>query len=675
MKPGKHVICRLIAVALALAGASATASEIAPGVDYSVYNLTGPPNIVHVVRIDRLRSEYKFEVGFPQHKRNYTSRQPTSTIASLYDQPPGHDVLAAVNASFFGSGIDITGLAASRGEMLQPPYNTGHDAFFFGPSRQPAIVADVLTVPGTLTLPDGSTTSLGHYNRLNPPINNVTAYTPAWDSSTRSSFTNPSTALEVVLDDVTYPMRGDKEVAGTVLALQTGSSSQNNPIPAGGMVLTTWGAPRGQILAATQVGDVLRMRFDSSAGDYNNADFAISGIGQVVRNGAPATANWATRSAAGPYSRHPRTVLGYSADCLFMVVCDGRRTGISEGMTFAEMATFLTGTVGCTDAVNLDGGGSSTMVVDGSVRNMPSDGSERSVATAVLLVREDTATTFPFVDLFAPTGRLAGWDDKFTFNPVIDFLPLAPGGDGAVLMVSDPVGGAETTRRGDFADTDYSVQADVYCDLRPELAADGFERVGLFARDSGTGAFGLAGFGGGNCYAMTFDSDDGRIRAGKFVNGTLTDFMEQAPLYLTIGAWHRFRIDCAGTQITYVLDGEAIVSVSDSTHPRGYFGIGYHEFFANNASIRGTRADNLLAFVGNPPVAPGDFDLDGDVDLDDFAHLQNCMTGNATPQTDPLCQDARLDGDSDVDDLDLNIFLGCLSGSTVPANLACGSGH
>ncbi|MBI4578871.1 MAG: hypothetical protein HY718_04160 [Planctomycetes bacterium] len=58
----------------------------------------------------------------------------------------------------------------------------------------------------------------------------------------------------------------------------------------------------------------------------------------------------------------------------------------------------------------------------------------------------------------------------------------------------------------------------------------------------------------------------------------------------------------------------------------------------------------------------GDFDHDNDVDQEDFAHLQLCLTGSATPLTDPACADANLNGDAFVDDSDVAMFMACLSG-------------
>lgn len=91
-------------------------------------------------------------------------------------------------------------------------------------------------------------------------------------------------------------------------------------------------------------------------------------------------------------SRQPRTAVGATADGkVILLVCDGRNMRGSAGFTLAELADKLIG-LGAVDAINLDGGGSSTMVgSEGKVLNRPSDtGSaeaivERKVSTAVVI--------------------------------------------------------------------------------------------------------------------------------------------------------------------------------------------------------------------------------------------------------------------------------------------------
>lgn len=84
--------------------------------------------------------------------------------------------------------------------------------------------------------------------------------------------------------------------------------------------------------------------------------------------------------------RHPRTAVGISPDArrLFLMTVDGRQT-FSKGMSLFEAAAFLW-KLGAWNAMNFDGGGSTTMWVQGRVVNFPSDGQERKVAGALLVV-------------------------------------------------------------------------------------------------------------------------------------------------------------------------------------------------------------------------------------------------------------------------------------------------
>lgn len=57
--------------------------------------------------------------------------------------------------------------------------------------------------------------------------------------------------------------------------------------------------------------------------------------------------------------------------------------------------------------------------------------------------------------------------------------------------------------------------------------------------------------------------------------------------------------------------------------------------------------------------------------MDDFAHLQACVTGANTPQADEACLDAMLDGDGYVNSSDVAIFVGCMTGSHIIVDPAC----
>lgn len=91
--------------------------------------------------------------------------------------------------------------------------------------------------------------------------------------------------------------------------------------------------------------------------------------------------------------RHPRTSVGVDTgqDRFWMVVVDGRQEPRSAGMTLPELAGVMAA-LGVDEALNLDGGGSSAMLVRGRLANRPSDAAgERRVANSLWLVRDDVA--------------------------------------------------------------------------------------------------------------------------------------------------------------------------------------------------------------------------------------------------------------------------------------------
>jgi hypothetical protein len=90
--------------------------------------------------------------------------------------------------------------------------------------------------------------------------------------------------------------------------------------------------------------------------------------------------------SGGYFDPNPRTAVGITPDGkLVVVVVDGREYGYSAGMTLRRLADFMV-ELGCRDAINLDGGGSSTMWLNGRVANRPSDPTERLVSSALVVL-------------------------------------------------------------------------------------------------------------------------------------------------------------------------------------------------------------------------------------------------------------------------------------------------
>ena len=120
---------------------------------------------------------------------------------------------------------------------------------------------------------------------------------------------------------------------------------------------------------------------------------AIAGVGGSEQSEVAGTllvtdgVNTGASARVQPMARHPRTAAGVSADgkTLYLVVVDGRQEGWSVGVTLPELADLLLD-LGADDAVNLDGGGSSSFVwLDDNalMTNRPSDGGFRPVAVSI----------------------------------------------------------------------------------------------------------------------------------------------------------------------------------------------------------------------------------------------------------------------------------------------------
>lgn len=82
-------------------------------------------------------------------------------------------------------------------------------------------------------------------------------------------------------------------------------------------------------------------------------------------------------------------------------------------------------------------------------------------------------------------------------------------------------------------------------------------------------------------------------------------------------------------------------------------------------------ASSITLVVATSGFVRADIDRDGDVDMDDFACLQVCLTGSYISQTEAACRNALLDTDTDVDAGDINVLLGCMSGPGIAPALDC----
>lgn len=212
---------------------------------------------------------------------------------------------------------------------------------------------------------------------------------------------------------------------------------------------------------------------------------------------------------------------------------------------------------------------------------------------------------FPYVNSFTTAGPLQWGRPKFDRCEVKPFSPASPGGDGLAFFLTDSIntGNAayDTVSVGRPEHRDYYVEADVYFNYRPSYGL--YERYGIFLRDDGFGGFDSTFEGRGNCYAMMWDTDDGRLRCCKVVNATMSDFFPSAQ-YVKSSGWHRMRIEAEGDVIRYYLNGVLQVEVTDTTFPSGLCGMGYTSHIGSSyPPARGAWFDNFRADTLVPAAA------------------------------------------------------------------------
>lgn len=345
------------------------ADTLHPGVVVTAIHDDAGPWAIHVVRVEP--GATGVEVRTIKAGDALVGLEPTSVMADRLAERAGGKALTAVNGDFFiydPPGVP-TGLQVKAGELVSPPTArpafaiTAEGAFFLGRTELDA----------GLRLPDGETRRIDAVNRSGGDgliLLNRFAIAGGAAGAGR-----PGTVWLRPLDS---PTAAGDTVRGVVVTVDT---APRDPAVAPVRLLPATQGARGLPAAS---GDTIRW-WTGLGGPPGPVREAVGGIPVLVRDGRNAVAE-AALSAAFADELHPRTAVGWTADgALLLVVVDGRQPGHSEGMSLKELADLMIG-LGAAAALNLDGGGSSTLVVRGSVRNRPSGTAERAVANALVVL-------------------------------------------------------------------------------------------------------------------------------------------------------------------------------------------------------------------------------------------------------------------------------------------------
>ncbi len=350
-------------------GAASDSNGIQRGFRYIHDQNPEEPWSIHIVRIQRGHPELKLETTLGGNRRFGMAR--VSDQASSLKPDQGQPI-AAINGDFYTNKEGIRGrprnIQIRNGEMLTDP--DGHACFWIDPEGAPRMT----NVHSRLRVvwPDGTETPFG-LNEFRDP-DSVVLFTSAVGASTR---TDGGVELLLAPADGTPsgPLQPGRRYDTVIRSVR---KKGNTAVPSEGYVLSL-GRKAASLRSDLTPGAKLTLVTETTP-DLAGVQTAIGGGPELVVDGQAMEWGWITL-------RHPRSAVGWNDEHIFLVEVDGRQSGLSAGMSFPELATYMIG-LGCRNAMNLDGGGSATLWVLGNVINSPSEGRERPAANA-LVVLED----------------------------------------------------------------------------------------------------------------------------------------------------------------------------------------------------------------------------------------------------------------------------------------------
>ncbi|WP_445321819.1 stalk domain-containing protein [Paenibacillus sp. FSL H8-0048] len=310
--------------------------------------------LASVIRVD-LNNPYVSLDVMTGKGGNLTTRQSTGGMATETG------AVAAVNGDYFntgGEGAPIGGQVSGGVLVSTPSQLNGMYAFAVTKDRKPII--DEYTFEGMLTAEDGAQFPLSGINKG--------AYNPEGGSSTYSHanaayiYTDAWTALERPKGSSTTPT--EVLVENDTITQISLDSALPVTVPKGAYILRTHGLAAQFVKAHLVVGQklsstyALRSKTTQQELDPSTLQMMIGGHTILVNNGKASSFSRSTSSIGG---YRARTALGYSQDGRYVYVIAAEKNSNSAGLSLTELQSFMTN-IGVWKGMNLDGGGSTTMV-------------------------------------------------------------------------------------------------------------------------------------------------------------------------------------------------------------------------------------------------------------------------------------------------------------------------
>lgn len=342
---------------------------------------------VNILDINLNNTYTKLEIGLP----NPLNSLKTTTSTAKENSYNGHRVIGAVNASFFLSSGPANLLAKNNqiinygilGEKFDSPTQK---PVAFGISESGKAMADYYTTNLSFTV-NGKTYPIDLINSERSADKNV-----LYTSAKKTTGTN-QWGIDIV---VTNASKNTKEVyfgdtfTGTISSSTNYGQPGNSTIPADGFVVSVQNKELAAQLSTLPKDTPIEVNL-SIDDKWKNAQFILAAGPLLVKDGKMNISMPTSSSFVTARSDRTAVAVDSTGTRVFLVTVDGRQSGYSNGTNLKDLASYLI-SKGASAAINLDGGGSTTMAlrqpytISPVLANKPSGGSERRVSAILQVV-------------------------------------------------------------------------------------------------------------------------------------------------------------------------------------------------------------------------------------------------------------------------------------------------
>ena len=261
--------------------------------------------------------------------------------ASITSMARAHNSLVAVNGAFFlpQTGCPLGTMMVDKKLYTGPVFNRvamgiSDDGFYMDRVKLNASVRGVF-----------NNIKVDNINQPRMSFAHTICYTSDWGQLAPAV---PKNGVQIVVDD------------GKIVAI----NKVRNVIPKNGFVVVG----QQSVLGGLEVNSRLNLDVKIDP-EWSNVNHVISGGPYLVKDG-DVFVDIKEQKLLSIGGRNPRTAVGYTKDNRFIIITADGREGSSIGMTLSELAQYMK-KLGCVNAMNLDGGGSTVMYVKGAITNRP----------------------------------------------------------------------------------------------------------------------------------------------------------------------------------------------------------------------------------------------------------------------------------------------------------------